>query len=128
MYDTTKFSNIFIDERDKQILYDCAEGKILPLYPSEVQHLLELCFVYEYDMTGQNGLYAVTPQGRLYYEYCVELEKQKAEKMADKVAEKRQEHVFAVIQTLFPIAATLIIDHFVEIAKFAYKFFQWLFT
>lgn len=128
MYDTTKFSNIFIDERDKQILFACAAGEILPLYPSEVLHLLELGFVYEYDMTGRSGLYAVTPQGRLYYEYCAALEKQKAEKMADEVAEKRQEHMFDVIHTLFTIAATLIIEHFVEIAKFVYEFFHELFT
>lgn len=75
MYDTTKFNEIFLTERDKQILFACAAGEILPLYPSEVQHLLELGFIYEYDMTGQNGVYAVMPQGRLYYEFCREREK-----------------------------------------------------
>lgn len=128
MYDSTRFNEIFLTERDKQILFACAAGEILPLYPSEVQHLVELGFIYEYDLTGQNGLYAVTPQGQLYYEYCVALEKQKAEKMADEVAEKRQEHRFQVIHTLFTITATLFVEHFVEIVKFVYEFFQSLFT
>lgn len=75
MYDTTKFADIFIDERDKQILSACAGGEILPLYPSEVQHLLELGFIYEYEMTGVKWHYAITPQGRLYYEFCREREK-----------------------------------------------------
>lgn len=75
MYDSTRFNEIFLTERDKQILFACAAGEILPLYPSEVQHLVELGFIYKYEMTGQNGLYAVTPQGRLYFEYCREREK-----------------------------------------------------
>lgn len=56
------------------------------------------------------------------------LEKQKAEKMADEVAKKRQEHRFQVIHTLFTIIATLFVEHFVEIVKFVYEFFQSLFT
>lgn len=56
------------------------------------------------------------------------LEKQKAEKMADEVAEKRQERRFQVMHTLFTIIATLFVEHFVEIVKFVCEFFQSLFT
>lgn len=56
------------------------------------------------------------------------LEKQKAEEMANEIAKEKRERRFQVMHTLFTIAATLFVEHFVEIAKFVYKFFQGLFT
>lgn len=56
------------------------------------------------------------------------LEKQKAEAMADEIAKEKRERRFQVIHTLFTIAATLIIEHFVEITKFIFEFFRDLFT
>lgn len=97
MYDSTRFNEIFLTERDRQILYDCAEGKILLLYPSEVQHLLELCFVYEYDMTGRSGVYAITPQGQLYYEFCREREKHEKEKALRKSWEALRNQISVAI-------------------------------
>lgn len=107
MYDSTRFNEIFLTERDRQILYDCAEGKILLLYPSEVQHLLELCFVYEYDMTGRSGLYAVTPQGRLYYEFCREREKREKKDAQGKTTDRLLTIISAAIAAIGVVVALL---------------------
>lgn len=48
--------------------------------------------------------------------------------MADEIAKEKRERRFQVIHTLFTIAATLIIEHFVEIANFIFEFFRDLFT
>lgn len=124
MYDTTNFAEIFISERDKEILSACAFGEILSLYPSEAQHLVELGMIYEYGTQRPGWKYAITPQGQLYAEYlrknAAELEKQQAKIVADEIAKEHREHRFQIKQTLFTIAATLLVEHFVEIVKFFY--------
>lgn len=110
MYDTTKFADIFIDERDKQILSACASGEILPLSPSEVQHLLELGFIYEYEMTGLKWRYAITPQGRLYYEFYREREKRlelEARLEAQKVRREWIAIAISLVTSLISIVLTL---------------------
>lgn len=107
MYDSTSFAEIFIDERDKQILFACAAGEILLLYPSEVQHLLELGFIYEYDMTGRSGLYAVTPQGRLYYEFCREREKREKKDAQGKTTDRLLTIISAAIAAIGVVVALL---------------------
>lgn len=111
MYDTTKFAEIFISDRDKEILSACAFGEILSLYPSEAQHLVELGMIYEYGTQRPGWKYAITPLGQLYTEFLHEREEREKLKMLVEARNVRREWVAIIaslVTSLISIAISLI--------------------
>lgn len=111
MYDTTKFAEIYISERDKEILSACAVGEILTLCPSEAQYLIELGMVYEYEITREKWNYAITPLGQLYTEFLLEREEREKLKMLVEARNVRREWVAIIaslVTSLISIAISLI--------------------
>ena len=53
-----------------------------------------------------------------------ELEQQKAEEMTQKNTERKLEHRFEIVKILITAAATLFIEHFMEILQFFKKLFE----
>lgn len=55
------------------------------------------------------------------------LEKQKTQEMSQKAAERKIEHRFEIVKILITIAATLFVEHFVEIFQFFKELLQGVF-